>query len=71
MAIADTRIKALECAVQTLSFVAKNFGKADKSSPTEWSALTNILKNVKAALRKESTKARVAQGATLNMSTSV
>jgi hypothetical protein len=63
MTIADTRIKALECAVQALTFIFKNFGKTDRTNLSDWSSLTNILKNVKAALRKESNKARVAQGA--------
>lgn len=71
MAVADTRIKALECAVQALTFISKNFGKPDRTSPSDWSALTNILKNVKSALRKECNKARVNQGVPFDATQSV
>ena len=56
--IADTKIKAMECAVQVLSFVSKNFGKAEpRDQVKDWASLANILKSLKSTLKKEMIRA--------------
>lgn len=52
--ISDTRSKAIECAIHTLTFILKNFGKDDVSDTViEWTCLTSVLQNLKAIHRRE------------------
>jgi hypothetical protein len=57
--IADTKLKAMECAIQVLTFISKNFGKAEsREQIKDWSYLTNILRSLKVTLKKEIARAK-------------
>ena len=56
--IADTKLKSMECAIQVLTFISKNFGKAEsRDQVKDWSYLTNILRSLKVTLKKEIARA--------------
>lgn len=48
----------MECAIQVLSFVSKNFGKSEpRDQVKDWANLVNILKSLKNTLKKEMKRA--------------
>lgn len=56
--ISDTKLKAMECAIQVLTFISKNFGKAEsRDQVKDWSYLSNILRGLKVTLKKEIARA--------------
>ena len=56
LCIGNSRFRAIEIAVQTLSFISKQFGKedpADVDPLKSWESLTAILIKLKRVLKKE------------------
>jgi hypothetical protein len=69
LVIADTKLKAMECTVQTLTFIAKNFGKSEsRDQVKDWSLLLNILRALKVTLKKEIVRAAESAATTATIS---
>lgn len=53
IAIAENRMKAIDCAVHALTFISKNFGKEEPISSPPFTNLNGMLANMRYMLKKE------------------
>merc|ERR1711939_61270 len=53
IAIAENRVKAIDCAVHALTFISKNFGKEEPLSSPPFTNLNVMLANMRYMLKKE------------------
>ena len=57
--VAETRIKAIEFSIHSLSFILRNFGKPDERDATNrWCGLNHVLKSLKKSLKLEIGKSK-------------